>query len=258
MLLGGFLWWWPSIWLLMLFCVDISEQQYSPGLYNHSDCLYVYQEGAYFDMTLMNGELVNENLNLDSLRYDKAQTYCVDSAKPGKVSFTYRLKRQDKIKSIQVSMRLKTDRSQGIWMISQANLTVARSSNKTRVFPLWVEDIYASSSFSYSCSELSLSTYQRKKSDLNTTGKVEPHANIVLKRFQLQPFGSSNKAVFNDSYDCSAWFTIPTILGLLLIIFMFILGIFPIYYLLNIDPGDFKFVKEAQQFTQSQFESSKN
>lgn len=238
---------------VMLFVNPSKQDEYGPGFYNHTDCLYAYQEGGKFELLMADGKTFNQNLTLDDLSYDSSKSQCVDGSKPGKVTFSYNIGK--KIKSIQVSMAIRFSSDRTTWSVSQANLTVYRTGKRTH--PILVQDIYAASDHSYSCSRLTLESYQRKKTDLNETGKLEPRASITLNRFQLQPFGASENFVFSESYDCSVWFSTPTLLGFILIIFMFALGIGPIYYLLNIEPGDFKYTKKAQQFTQSQLESNK-
>lgn len=234
-----------------------SEQKYSPGFYNHSDCLYIYQEGAEFQMLTKEGDLINKTATIEELTYEVNKTYCTEDDKPGRITFIYKLSGQSIIKAVQISMRIRRPTEEGFWKIDRANLTVYRHTGTKRTFPLFIEDIYAGRDFSYSCSKLNLKTLPIKKSDSNETSRTEPRCSIELKRFQIQPFGASAKAVFNESFDCSVWFTIPTLIGLILFLFMFLLVAIPVYCLLNIEPEDFKFVKEALHFTQFQLESSK-
>lgn len=209
-------------------------------------------------MSTAYGGLISESLDLDSLSYDSSKTKCVKENEHGKLVFSFKLDEKTKIKSITVGMKVEPSLSEGTWEISQANLTITRADvNKKRTFPLRVQDIYASLSHSYSCNELVLRTMHERKPD-NETGRIEPRAELTLRRFQLQPFSESANVVFSPSYDCSKWITIPGLMGFVLIIFMTTFTIVGVYFLKKIEINDFKYNKEGQLFTQSQIESNKH
>lgn len=230
---------------------------YGDGFYNHSKCLYVYIGGGEFGMITADGIEVNENLTTKSLIFNPNKTSCLTEEKDGRVAFTFKLNDDHVIKSISISMKIFSKPRQSIWGIHKMDLTVLREDGRKKTFQLEVErEIYAGKDFSYSCNDLQLETRWKSTPGANET-KGEPHGWLSLQRFQLQPFPESPERIFADSFDCAVWFTIPTLLGFILFIFMLSLGIYPAYLLANIEPGDFKYVKEGQQFTQTQMESSK-
>lgn len=236
----------------------ITGDNYGKGFYNHSKCLYVYMSGGTFDMMTADGSQVNENLTTNSLTFHRNKTHCLDEANEGKVSFTYKLNGDHKIESITINMNIYSNLRQSIWGINKMSMIVMRENRRKKTFQLVVErDIYAGSDFSYSCNELELETVWKSQPDSNETNIGEPHGRLILKRFQLQPFSESTDHIFNDSFDCSTWFSIPTLLGFLLFLFLLSLGLYPTYLLANIDPGDFRFTKQGQQFTQYQSEAPK-
>lgn len=204
------------------------------------------------------GAVISESLDLDSLTYDSSKTKCIEDNEHGRLVFSFKLDEKTKIKSISIGMRVEPSLSEGTWEINEANLTITRADvNRKRTFPLRVQDMYASLSHSYSCNELVLRTMHEKKPD-NETGRIEPRAELTLKRFQLQPFSELKDVVFGPSYDCSTWITIPGLMGLILITFMTTFTIVGVYFLKKIETNDFKYNKEGQLFTQFQMESNKH
>lgn len=249
---------------------DEEEEQrkrelYGPGFYNHSRCLYVYMSGGEFNMTTVDNDVTQEILDIKSLTYDSNKTYCLNEDNMARLTFSFEFNAANKIKSITISMRIHSNPVEGLWSIIQSNLTVSRGGNKRKLFSLRMDELYDNlyigSDFSYSCNELELETFRKGKpepSENGTETKSGPHGKIILRNFQLQPFSESSHHVFNESFDCSSWLTIPTLLGLIFFLLMVGLGVGPIYWLATTEPGDFKYVKEAQAFTQSQMESSKH
>lgn len=209
-------------------------------------------------MTTADGDLIEEELNLDKLTYDSAKTRCTNNNEPGKVVFSFKIDAKSKIKTVTLSMRIASSLSEGYWEISHANLTITRADiDRKRTFPLRVSEMYASLTHSYSCAKLDLQTQHRKKSD-NETGRIEPHAKITLDRFQLQPFPELESVVFGPSFDCSTWFSVPSFMGLVLILFMTTIIIIGVHFLQKMETNDFKYSKEGQLFTQSQVAANKN
>lgn len=237
---------------------SLGKDGYGKGFHNQSRCLYAYMEGGSFEMNTAYGDIISEPLDPNSLTYDSDKTKCIDGPKHGKLVFTFKLDEKTKIKSVTIAMKIEPVIPKGYWQVSRANLTIARADvNKKRTFPLQVVDIYAGFDFSYSCNELVLRTLHEKKLD-NETGRLEPWAEIVLDRFQLQPHPEAARYVFLPSYDCSTWFSTAGLMGLVLIVFMISVAIVGSYQLLKIDTNSFMYNKEGQLFTQSQMESNKN
>lgn len=230
---------------------------YGDGFLNHSRCLYTYLDGGELELHTADGDVVLEDLDTKLLIYDSARTKCVNAGDPGKVVFHFKTDEKSKIKLITVGMRIVPSLSEGIWEISQANLTiVSAETERKRTFPLRIWDMYASLSHSYSCNELNLQTLPKKRPS-NESGFGEPRAFLTLRRFQLQPFAELENYIFAPSFDCSTWFSIPGIMGFALILFMITVTIIGTILLQNINTNDFKYNKEGIQFTQSQMESNK-
>lgn len=229
---------------------------YGPAFLNHSGCLYAYIGGGQFFMTTADEFKINETLDLDKLEFEQSKTRCVGRMQTGKLAFSFKFEKNDRINSLTVSMRIAPSTTGGYWDVSQANLTVTRADiERKRTFPLRAASIYASSDHSYSCNELKLVTSPKRKMDNET--RADPFAMVILERFQLQPFGELKRHVFAESYDCSGWITIPGVMGLVLILFMLAVTVLGTILLKGIETNDFKFSKEGLRFTQSQLETHK-
>lgn len=221
------------------------------GFYNHTGCLYAHMNGGNFHMITAEGDEIDESLELDSLKFEKSR--CLSENETGKIGFSFKIKDKSKIKSISIAMRIFSSASEGFWEVSQANLTWIRADkDKRRTIPLGISNIYAGSSFSYSCSKLVLVTQPRKRTDNETT-----MAQITIERFQLQPFPELEKVVFAPSFDCAKWISIPGAMGLILVLFMTLVTVIGTIYLQKIETNDFKYNKEGLLFTQSQMELSR-
>lgn len=232
--------------------------RYGPGFYNHSGCLYVHiGDNGLFEMTTADDFKVNETLELSSLDFEEQKSRCREETKSGKLTFTYKFPKNERIGSIMISMRILPTDNGGYWEVSQANLTVTRADiERKRTFPMRLSNMYAGRDYSYSCSQLVMTTLPRRQKSDNDT-KVDPYASVTLPRFQLQPFEQMKDYVFAPSYDCSVWMTIPGLMGFILILFMTIVTIIGVSLLKSIETNDFKFQKEGLQFTQAQMELSK-
>lgn len=208
-------------------------------------------------MTAVDGTELYEDLETKTLTYDSTRSRCAKFPNPGKLVFSYKMEESSRLKSIIVAMNVQQSPSEGYWEIDQANLTIVRADiDKKRTFPLRIgSNMYASLTHSYSCSNLTLETSTKRKSDNETRGG--PKARITLERFQLQPFAELEDVVFGPSFDCSQWMTIPGLMGFILILFMSFVTIFGISHLRTIVTNDFKFCKEGILFTQSHLESDK-
>lgn len=227
------------------------------GFFNHTGCLYAYMSGGQFEMVTNDGNEVNEPLETKALSYDSTRSKCTKYPNPGQLVFTYKMDEGSKLKSVSVLMNIRQVTSQGYWQIDQANLTIVRADiDKKRTFILRASpNMYASMSHSYSCSNLTLETINRKKSDNETRGGSR--ARITLERFQLQPFAELKDVVFGPSYDCSQWMTVPGLMGFILIVFMTTFTVIGVSHLRKIETNDFKFYREGILFTQSHLDSDK-
>lgn len=232
---------------------------YGPGFYNHSGCLYVHLgDGGLFEMTTVDEFKVNESLSLEALEFETSRCRCPSGTHAGKLTFSYKFAKNKRIDSIIVAMRILPTDSEGYWEVSQANLTITRADiERKRTFPLRLPAIYAGSAYSYSCSRLTMSTQPKRRGQDNNETRTDPMATISLPRFQLQPFEELKSTIFAASYDCSSWFTIPGLMGLILILFTTAVTVIGVVLLKGIEANDYKFNKEGLQFTQAQMEANK-
>lgn len=234
----------------------VSSHNYGRGFFNKSSCLYAYTSGASFELRTADGDILRPKLNLNQLDYDEAKSKCTNENKPGKLVFSFDIDGK-KIKSIAISMKISPAVSEGLWKISQANLTVTRADiDKRRTFQLKVNEMYASLEHSWSCSELVLKTVHKKKPS-NETANFEPRARLTLNNFQVQPFEELKNTVFAPSFDCAVWFTLSGVMGFVLILFIAFVTIIGTIFLSKITTNDFKFSKEGILFTQAQIEANK-
>lgn len=238
----------------------ITKKGYGPGFYNHSGCLYAHLgDEGHFEMTTADEFRINETLDLDTLEFDSSKSKCSSQTQSGKLSFSFKLSKNKRIGSIAVTMRILPTDTGGYWQVSQANLTVTRADiERKRTFALKMPAIHAGAAYSYSCSELVLTTQPKRRQPAdNETSRADPMATLVLPRFQLQPFGELETRIFATSYDCANWFTISGVMGLLLVLFMALVTVLSVLLLKDIETNDFKFNKEGLQFTQAQMETNK-
>jgi len=213
--------------------------------------------GGTFEMITADEATVNETLDMSLIDFEESRSRCVKERNAGKVSFSFKIENNKKVSSVSVSMRISPIDKYGYWRVNQANLTIIRADiERKRTFQLKIPSMYSAADYSYSCSELELNTVYRKKGQDNET-KFEPSARITLERFQLQPFGELERKIFAPSYDCSAWMTIPEVMGLILVLFIIVVTSIGAILLKRIETNDFKFTREGILFTQAQVESSK-
>lgn len=134
-------------------------------------------------------------------------------------------------------------RVDGDWYLNEAKSKIDVSIPKkgqASFIPMNVM-LEAANAFSFSCGDLIISTYRPKKE-----GEEEEadgySMQLRMKRFQVQPFGKDvqRKIIFADSWDCSVWFTIPLIVGLVVTIFFIAIIYMAIYGLMSIQ-GPTKF-----------------
>lgn len=233
-----------------------APKNYGPGFFNHTGCMYVHIGGGEFEMTTADEARVNETLEVKDLTFEPTKTRCVNEKSAGKVAFTFKLDKNDKINTVGISMKITPVDKYGYWEISQVNLTIVRADiDRRRTFQTKAPSMYSAADYSYSCQRLELWTVNKKKQENET--KFEPSATITLHKFQLQPFGELKRVVFASSYDCSNWATIPELMGLILILLIILVTSVGAILLRSIETNDFKFTKEGLQFTQAQLESSK-
>lgn len=92
-------------------------------------------------------------------------------------------------------------------------------------------DVTAGHSFSFSCSRLRLNS---GRATLDRPWNVD----LQIHRFQLQPFNGTGRRVFEDSFDCATWFTIPLWTGFLVTLLFTAILSFGVFALLEIKTPD--------------------
>lgn len=114
---------------------------------------------------------------------------------------------------------------------NQTEVVVMAKNKESYTFNFKKTSVTAGDSFSFSCSRLFL------KSGKATVTKPQT-IELMIGRFQLQPFKGSAKRVFEDSFDCATWFTIPLWTGFLVTLFFTAILCFGVYALLGIKTPD--------------------
>jgi len=112
------------------------------------------------------------------------------------------------------------------WEIKNITATIDKKS-----LAFTSDNMYASKYFSWSCNRLSLVSVGNIE---NVTTKYY----LTLNRFQIQPFESSRNVVFEESYDCTTWFTIPLWMGFLTVIMFTFISAVGVYMLFSIKTMD--------------------
>lgn len=112
-------------------------------------------------------------------------------------------------------------------------ITVTTKDHGSTEFNLRKTGVTAGDTFSFSCSKLELMSHR-------ATIKKPRTLTLVISRFQLQPFRLTGKQdrVFEDSFDCATWFTIPVWTGFLVILLFTAILSFGVFALLDIKTPD--------------------
>ena len=148
-----------------------------------------------------------------------------------------------KFKSLSLSFRGATNaeialtlvvrvRDQHYWYLDENRTeVVVTANNKKYEFSLKKTPVTAGHSFSFSCSQLRLHSGR-------ATVDQPQYLDLVISRFQLQPFNATARQVFADSFDCATWFTIPLWTGFLVTLLFTAILSFGVFALLNIKTPD--------------------
>lgn len=97
-------------------------------------------------------------------------------------------------------------------------------------------EVTAGSTFSFSCADLTLRSQLKDEKTLKLLKVLE----LRFTRFQVQPFNMTKESgkFFEDSFDCTTWFTIPIWIGFLVTLLFTAILSFGIYALLEIKTPD--------------------
>ena len=94
-------------------------------------------------------------------------------------------------------------------------------------------EVTAGSRFSFSCADLTLRSQLKSEKSLKVL-------ELKFTRFQVQPFNMTKESgkFFEDSFDCTTWFTIPIWIGFLVTLLFTAILTFGVYALLEIKTPD--------------------
>lgn len=242
-----------NLLLLILIFIPLACCAYPPNFFNKDGCLYAYMDdGGHYQITFPDATETQKG-SLGKIVYDKATT-CTKSLEPGKLVVTFNTN-DNNMESMTVTLQIKPSPSEGYWEVDKATLEIVpinRSGFPDVKYDLKPVDIYAGQSFSYSCSQLVLQNM--------ITAKADPHFKLTLKRFQLQPFAELPDRIFAPSYDCAVWFTLPVIMGAILMLFILFTVLIGVSLLLEQgnQTGDLKFSKQGGMLmNQAQLDATK-
>lgn len=223
---------------------------YPPGFYNHT-CLYTYMLDGQYKVTIPDvPEPQFGSLPLNKLTYDPKAS-CVDGKYRGNLVLNFDLN-DNNMQSI--SLDLQISGKSNYWDMDK--ITMKITPNNKAQYPETTfqmrpqNDIYASDTNSFSCSSLVLVNYPPSSTQFK----------IILKRFQVQPFGESPLYVFAPSHDCSVWLTLPQVMGFALVLFIIFTALFGVYLLLALgnQQGDLRFSKQGGMLmNQAQLDATK-
>lgn len=225
---------------------------YPPNFHNLTGCLYTYMNDGQYKIAFPDGSepqhgvLNAGNANLQSSK-------CVSSG-TGMLSMTFN--GDYNMEGMTIEFQIKQPSGSYHWTMDKVVLKI--TPNNKHPFPHDTidlkppNDIYAGSGQSYSCSGLVLQNALPRRD--------EPQFKIILKRFQVQPFGELSDRVFAPSHDCSVWLTLPQIMGFILVLFIIFTALIGIYMLLALgnQSSDLRFNKQGGMLmNQAQLDATK-
>lgn len=240
------------ILLILSSLVLTIEAAYPPGFKNISGCLYSHIADSSYLITFSDNTETQKGV-INKFNYDDSKSNCTNGVFPGNLVVTFPLQ-DNNMDSMTLEFLLKPAPSEGYWEVKNATLQIApRNKNlfpkeTIQMMPL---DMYAGLLNSYSCSALELQS---------RAIKGEPFFKITLNRFQIQPSPEGVKTVFNSSYDCAVWITLPVLMGLILILFITFTVMIGVYLILEQgnQTGDLKFSKQGGMLmNQAQLDATK-
>lgn len=158
--------------------------------------------------------------------FEITNAMCTNDTK-GKISSTDSADFQLKSGDTKIDMSIEFEFHQSkMWGISAVKINY--ESNEWSTVNL--TDMYIEDQFSYSCSQKS---YKLRRPN------IASFAEINFFRFQIQPFVLKHSSfIFEDSYDCSVWFTIPILSSLIVCLLLVLILYFGIRALMSISTPD--------------------
>lgn len=236
------------------FCFKFVYLQKDNKHLNLKDCLHAYMDEGQYHITFPDGTEPQTG-KLQNLKWDEDTSVCTTQGKQGKLAFRFDIQ-DNSIKSFSVEMDIKQVPNEGYW--EMPTITVKISPVNSNLFPkdqfvIKRNDIYAGQRFSYSCKSFVLQNSVSPKEN-------EPSIRLTLNRFQVQPFKEERDHVFAESFDCSVWLTMPTIMGLILVLFIIFTTMAGVYLLMEQGNqiSDLKFSKQGGMLmNQAQLDATK-
>lgn len=189
-----------------------SETSNSDNFVNITGCIIMYAENATITVGKENTTSLPFPVVTDGSSCDNVSLLQLNFKTSGLLS--------------SVTLKLNFTKSRGAW---KTEGTVSMTGDKALTGELNLDSklVGAPLGFSYSCGTLVLDVK-------NENGTVE--AKIVMESFQVQPYDVGK--AFNDSFDCTPYFTIPIWMGVFIsILFIVILNI-GIYALFSVHTMD--------------------
>lgn len=120
----------------------------------------------------------------------------------------------------------------GNWSLSKDSTVMVTRGGNTDKLKLKTSGVIASSGFSFSCGDMRLASPAPSNDTLKT---IE----LVIKRFQVQPFTTGNaRKIFAPSFDCATWTTIGTWTGMFTVILFTVIVAVGVYFLFEIKTMD--------------------
>ncbi|XP_076362649.1 V-type proton ATPase subunit S1-like [Tachypleus tridentatus] len=175
-----------------------------PGFMNYSGCMLMYYKNLTVTVDVKDG--TNASSIIQSLGLPSSpnnNSFCGNTSARLIIDF----KPEDSLSKF--VLELNFSKPHGSWWLEEAVITVSSdkiNQNETAV-TLRTESIGGASGFSYSCGSLLLQ---------NANLSDEVIVQIKFNVFQVQVFDV--QGVFSDSFDCTTFFTIPTWMGILVVL----------------------------------------
>jgi hypothetical protein len=220
---------------LVLVCLFVAAASAYPETLVQNDCFVwycenitatvrVYKPDAKKEIPATPSETIHV---LPKVKPSDVRTQCTDP-KSKSLSLTFSSPSNQRI-VLKLVVRV---RSRHHWQLDESSSRVqVEDGGKTFDFNVTRSEVSAGDTFSFSCSRLRLKSGR-------ATLKYPQRLDLVISRFQLQPFKGSEKRVFADSFDCATWFTIPLWTGFLVTLLFTAILSFGVYALLGIKTPD--------------------
>ncbi|XP_054169263.1 uncharacterized protein LOC128966437 [Oppia nitens] len=207
------------------------------------NCLYFYMKSLKIVVNSIDPNYPISSTSFNSLEVKPTlgESKCWqsnDTKEPAILDLTY----SSSETKVHFKFVIKRNIRNGFWRISNGLAFVTLPSKEEIKYELRVNEITAEDMFSYSCSQLKISSL------VNDESSKYAFTQLILKfkNFQLQPFDnplnkmSNNKVkyVFTASSDCQVWMSLPLWMGFFTLILFTIILLIGVYFLWRINSPD--------------------